>query len=118
MNKLTATLLLMLISTAASAADYIKPNAGLILTPQGENMAFSINSSYGDASGVCNMDGVAQPISAGKGQKHSWGWSDSNSQCVAVISEDKNGKMNVSTKECDGYCGMSAVGSMDGLYHR
>lgn len=120
MNRLTVTLLLMLISTAASAADYIKPNAGLSLTPQGENMAFSINSSYGDASGVCNMDGVAQPIPAGKGQKHCWGWSDndSNSQCVAVISEDKNGKMNVTTKGCDGYCGMSAVGSMDGLYHR
>ncbi|GAB7258890.1 hypothetical protein [Dickeya ananatis] len=53
----------------------------------------------------------------GKGKKNLCGWSDSNSQCVAVISEDKNGKMNVSTKGCDGCCGMNEVGATDGLYH-
>ena len=117
MKKMTATLILMLMTTAVNAAEYVKLDAGLSLKPQGENMAFSINSSYGDASGVCNLEGVAQPIPVGKGQKHRWGWSDSNSQCVAIISEDKNGKMAVSTKGCDGYCSMNAVGSMDGRYH-
>ncbi|GAJ63829.1 acyl-CoA dehydrogenase [Edwardsiella piscicida] len=117
MKKTTAALILMLMTTAVNAHEYVKPDAGLTLTPQGENMAFSINSSYGDESGVCNLEGVAQPLPAGKGQKHRWGWSDSSSQCVAVISEDKNGKMTVSTKGCDGYCGMNAVGSMDGRYH-
>ncbi|GAB7258897.1 acyl-CoA dehydrogenase [Kosakonia radicincitans] len=118
MKKMTAALILMLMTTTVNAAEYVKPDAGLSLTSQGENMAFSINSSYGDASGICNLEGVAQPLPDGKGQKHRWGWKDSNSQCVAVISEDNNGKMNVSTKGCDGYCGMSAVGSMDGPYHR
>lgn len=118
MKKTTVTLLFMLVTTAASATEYSKPDAGLSLTPNGENMAFSINSSYGDTSGVCNIEGVAQSVPAGKGQKHRWSWSDSNSQCVAVISEDKNGKMHVSTKGCDGYCGMNAVGSMDGVYQR
>lgn len=110
----------MLMITAANAAGYVKSDAGLSMTPLGQNMAFSINSSYGDASGVCNLKGIAQAFPAGKGQKHSWGWSDSdnNSKCVAVISEDNNSKMNVLTKGCDNYCGMSAVDSMDGVYYR
>jgi hypothetical protein len=44
MKKMTAMLILM--TTAVNAAEYVKPDAGLSLTPQGENMAFSINSSY------------------------------------------------------------------------
>lgn len=51
MKKITASLILMLMTTTVNAAEYVKPDAGLSLTPQGENMAFSINSSYGDASG-------------------------------------------------------------------
>ncbi|MBA4348675.1 MAG: hypothetical protein C0415_01615 [Thermodesulfovibrio sp.] len=35
--------------------------------------------------------------------------------CVVVLRFEKN-KLKVTTKDCDGYCGMHAVGSMDGTY--
>ncbi|EAB8122593.1 acyl-CoA dehydrogenase, partial [Escherichia coli] len=38
--------------------------------------------------------------------------------CVAVISELKNGKASVITRGCEGYCGVSAAGAMDGLFNK
>lgn len=51
------------------------------------------------------MDGTAQQIAAGESQKRRWVWNDNASQCVAVISELKNGKASVMTRGCEGYCG-------------
>ncbi|CDG23298.1 conserved protein of unknown function [Xenorhabdus poinarii G6] len=41
-----------------------------------------------------------------------------SSVCVAVISELNDGSVNVMTCSCENYCGVSAVGSMDGEYVR
>lgn len=118
MKNTTALLALILTATSASATEYTRPNASLVLTPDGHNMAFSINSSYGETTGVCNMEGIARTVPPMSGQKGRWVWSDNNSQCVAVISEIHSGLVEITTKGCDGYCGLSATGSMDGRYHQ
>lgn len=95
-----------------------KTRAVLTLHPGQDNAEFNINASTGDGSGVCNMEGTAQQIAAGERQKRRWVWNDNTSQCVAVISEMKNGKASVMTRACEGYCGASAAGTMDGLFNK
>lgn len=82
------------------------------------NADFNINASTRDGSGVCNMNGKVQQIAAGENQMRRWVWNDITSQCVAVISELKNGKASVMTRGCEGYCGASTAGAMDGLFNK
>ena len=49
-------------------------------------------------------------------RKHRWIYNDNSSQCVAVIREQKTGKVTVKTKGCEGYCGISAAGAKDRIY--
>jgi len=113
-------LITLLLSTSAlvTAAEYVKPKGSLSLVAGGNNVEFSINAATKDASGICNMEGLAQSISAGENQKHRWVYNDKSSQCVAVISEQNNGRVTVITKGCEGYCGMTSVGAMDGIYQK
>ena len=62
------------------------------------------------------IGGMAESVRAGEGQRNRWIYSDSSSACVAVISELKDGTVNVMTRSCENYCGVSAVGSLDGKY--
>ncbi|WP_272904460.1 acyl-CoA dehydrogenase [Citrobacter portucalensis] len=100
------------------ATEYTRTGAVLTLKPGQDSAEFSINAASKDASGVCNMEGTAQQIAAGENQARRWVWKDNASQCVAVLSEQTNGKLTVKTKGCDGYCGLSAAGAMDGTYSR
>lgn len=118
MNRKLLVLLMVAIALPAAAAQYVKPGAVLTLHPGQNNAEFNINASTGDGSGVCNIEGTAQQIAAGENQKHRWVWNDKTSQCVAVISELKNGKTSVMTRACEGYCGISAAGTMDGLFNK
>lgn len=116
MKKIILTLLLVSCLPIAHAGEYVKRNGALSLSPGNGATEFNINASNGNASGVCNMEGVAESVGAGTGQKNRWVYSDSSSSCVAVISELKDGSVNVMTRSCENYCGISAVGSMDGQY--
>lgn len=116
MNKIVIALVLAAIALPAIAAQYAKPGAVLTLKPMNGNAEFSINASTKDGSGTCNMNGIAQQIADGENQKRRWIWNDSSSQCVAVLSEMNNGKTRVMTRGCEGYCGTSAAGVMDGQY--
>ncbi|EAM2920087.1 acyl-CoA dehydrogenase [Salmonella enterica] len=118
MNRKLLALLMVTITLPAAATQYVKPGAVLTLHPGQNNAEFNINASTGDGSGVCNMEGTAQQIAAGESQKRRWVWNDNTSQCVAVISELNNGKTNVMTRGCEGYCGASAAGAMDGLFNK
>ncbi|WP_432372643.1 acyl-CoA dehydrogenase [Pantoea allii] len=118
MNRKLLALLMATITLPAAAAQYVKPGAVLTLNPGKGNAEFNINASTGNGSGVCNMDGTAQQIAAGEKQKHRWVWNDNASQCVAIISELNNGKTSVMTRGCEGYCGVSATGAMDGLFNK
>lgn len=118
MKKVIVSLLLAASLSMAHAGEYVKRNGDLSLSPGNSAAEFNINASHGNASGVCNMEGVAESIGAGAGQKNRWVYSDSSSACVAVISELKDGTVNVMTRSCENYCGVSAVGSMDGKYKK
>ncbi|WP_404931829.1 acyl-CoA dehydrogenase, partial [Pectobacterium brasiliense] len=96
----------------------VKPNGSLSLSAKNGFADFSINASRGDASGVCNMEGVAESVGAGAEPRNRWVYSDSSSACVAVISELKDRTVNVMTRSCENYCGVSAAGSMDGKYKK
>ncbi|EAM9428028.1 TPA_asm: acyl-CoA dehydrogenase [Salmonella enterica] len=118
MKKIALTVLLASSFTMAHAAEYAKRNGALFLSPGNGATEFNINASNGNASGVCNMEGVAESVGAGTGQKNRWVYSDSSSACVAVISELKDDSVNVMTRSCENYCGISAIGSMDGKYRK
>lgn len=118
MNRKLLVLLMVTIALPAAATQYVKPGAVLTLNPGQNNAEFNINASTGDGLGVCNMEGMAQQIAAGENQKRRWLWKDNASQCIAVISELNNGKTNVMTRGCEGYCGASAAGAMDGLFNK
>lgn len=118
MKRTVVALVLVALALPVIAAQYAKPGAILTLKPSNSNAEFSINASTKDGSGACNMDGTAQQIAAGENQKRRWVWNDSSSQCVAVLSEMNNGKTNVMTHGCEGYCGTSAAGAMDGQYNK
>lgn len=107
--------LMALVSSSALAGEYVKPNGLLTLQPRHDGAEFSINAAY-DASGVCNMEGNAEPIPPNKTQRNRWVFDDQSSQCMAVFSENMDRTINVTTKGCEAYCGMSAIGAMDGLY--
>ena len=109
--------LLMLLSGSVLADDYVKPNGGLTFN-QGEYEAeFSINASLGDDA-VCNLEGIALAVDPNQTQRSRWVFKDASSQCKAVISEHNDGSVKVSTKDCEEYCGISAVGAMDGKYFK
>ncbi|CNK53999.1 Uncharacterised protein [Yersinia pseudotuberculosis] len=118
MKRVILATLLLSTSALVTAADYVKPNGALTLAAGGNGVKFSINAASKDASGICNMEGSAQYIGAGENQKHRWVYNDKSSQCVAVISEQNHGKIKVITKGCEGYCGLAATGSMDGIYRK
>lgn len=118
MNRKLLVLLMVAIALPAAAAQYAKPGTVLTLNPGKGNAEFNIHASTRDGSGVCNMEGTAQQIAAGESQKRRWVWNDNTSQCVVIISELKNGKTSIMTRGCEGYCGASAAGAMDGLFNK
>lgn len=118
MKRTVVALLLAGVALPTIAAQYSKPGAVLTLKPSNNYVEFSISASTRDGSGTCNIEGTAQQIAAGENQKHRWVWNDSSSQCVAVLSEMNNGKTSIMTRGCEGYCGASAAGAMDGQYNK
>lgn len=118
MKRAILATLLLSTSALATTTEYAKPNGVLSLAAGGNGVEFSINATTQDASGICNMEGSAQSVSAGENQKHRWVYNDKSSQCVAVISEQSNGKISVITRGCEGYCGLAATGAMDGIYQK
>ncbi|ELY3836272.1 acyl-CoA dehydrogenase [Cronobacter turicensis] len=118
MKKLILVFILTGGFNMAYANEYIKNNGVLSLSSDNGSAKFSINASHGSSSGVCNMEGVAESVGAGTGQRNRWVYSDSSSACVAVISELKDGSVNIMTRSCENYCGVSAVGSMEGKYNK
>lgn len=104
--------------TLVYANEYIKNNGVLSLSSDNGSATFSINAYHGDSSGVCNLEGVAESVGTGSRQRNRWAYSDPSSACVLVISELSDGSINVTTRSCESYCGVSAVGSMDGEYRK
>ena len=118
MKRVILATLILSTSALATATEYVKPDGSLSLVSDGSGIEFSINAATKDATGICNMDGSAQSIGIGENQKHRWVYNDNSSQFVAAISEQNNGRVTVITKGCEGYCGMTSVGAIDGIYQK
>ncbi|MGQ6052065.1 acyl-CoA dehydrogenase [Serratia sp. IR-2025] len=116
MKRLVGVLLFVVSVPMVHASEYVKRDGALSIFQHDGGVKFNINASHGNASGVCNMEGIAERVGAGAGQRNRWVYSDSSSACVAVISELKDGSVNIITRSCENYCGVSAIGSMDGKY--
>ncbi|EEV6029610.1 acyl-CoA dehydrogenase [Escherichia coli] len=101
-------------SSLANSLAFTKNNNVLSLSPGVDFAEFSINGSHSNTSSLCNIGGMAESVRAGEGQRNRWIYSDSSSACVAVISEMKDGAVNIMTRSCEQYCGVS--GSIDGTY--
>ena len=117
MKNITIAFILVTSVSLAHAGEYVKRNGILSLSPRGEIAEFNINDSHGDTS-ICEVYGEAISIGAEKGLRNQWVYSDKESMCTVVISEKQNGTMQVITDKCDNYCGVSAIGAMDGKYKK
>nr|WP_288216056.1 acyl-CoA dehydrogenase [uncultured Citrobacter sp.] len=117
MKKITIAFILITSASLAHAGEYVKRNGILSLSPRGEIAEFNINASHGDTS-ICEVYGEAISIGAEKGLRNQWVYSDKESMCAVVISEQQNGTIQVITDKCDNYCGVSAIGAMDGKYKK
>lgn len=106
--------LTILVSTNAFAdfsGEYVKKNGVVDIAQQGNQIKFAINSSVG--MHACDVEGSAAMTDANSVVYKS----GDSSQCVITLTFSGN-KLKVKTKECDGSCGMSATGSMDGAYRK
>ncbi|WP_323644715.1 hypothetical protein [Pectobacterium versatile] len=65
MKKIISILLIVSSFHFAHAGEYVKPNGILSLSAKNGSAKFSINASHGDASGVCNMEGIAESVEVG-----------------------------------------------------
>ena len=90
---------------------YTKPNAGVAtLKLDNGGTAFRINSSRGQ--NACMLEGKAEPVSK---DRYAYTSADAGDACVAVLTF-KGNKLQVTTKDCDGRCGLNAADTMDGSY--
>ncbi len=105
-----AVLALALVSTLAAADTYTKRGAEAEIARAGDKVNFTIASTAGQAR--CELEGVAEAIDQ---NRYAWTDADPKDRCVAVLNLN-GGKLAVTTKGCEGYCGVGAAGSMDGAY--
>ena len=116
--KLLTALPLMILCFSTKASDFKKINGTLSLYQSKNHTTFSINSSLGTTSGVCEIGGELTLIDARKGQRNRWVYSDQSSMCVVLISELDNGAMQVISKDCDKHCSVTSIGSINGTYNK
>ena len=98
------------------SGEYVKKNAGFTIKQEGQRIAFSANSVVGTSP--CNL-GEDEPLNAQLLDKTRAAWTpeDNNDTCMVVMNFSGGG-LKVTTKDCDAYCGMEAVGSLDGMYKK
>lgn len=95
---------------AGTTNEYSKENGVASIKPMGQLMEFFINSSVD--MHACEISGVATMIDANRAAYIS---DDSEEKCTVLLSLDRD-LLKVTTRSCESYCGLSAQGSMDGLY--
>jgi hypothetical protein len=110
---------LALASSAAFAdvsGTYLKKGGELDVKNAPQGVQFSINSSAGTHTCSLGEDErlIARPID---GNRAAWTSPDPADQCVVLLNFS-NGAVQVTTKGCESYCGVNAVGSMAGKYLR
>lgn len=95
---------------SSTAAEYSKDNAVISVRASGNSVAFNINSSVD--MHACEISEIATMIDDSRAAYTS---SDPEDKCTVLLTLTDDA-LKVTTESCESYCGMGAVGSMDGLY--
>jgi hypothetical protein len=95
---------------SSTAVEYSKDNAVISVKASGNSVAFNINSSVD--MHACEINEVATMIDDSRAAYTS---SDPEDQCTVLLTLTDDA-LKVTTQSCESYCGMGAIGSMDGLY--
>lgn len=109
---LSFTVLVTTNALADFSGEYGKKNSVVEVKQQGKAVKFSVNSSVGQ--NTCDLEGTATMIDA---TSAAYTPEDKSDICVALLNFSGGG-LKVTTKGCDGYCGLNAGGSMDGSYRK
>jgi hypothetical protein len=111
--KLIVAFTLATISLFVSAQEvehYAKKDATVALLRMNDGaLPFMLNSVVGQYA--CNIKGRAEFITP---TRAAYAETDGG-KCVAVFNF-KGRNLVITTKDCDGYCGLGAAGSLDGTY--
>jgi len=97
-------------------AEYIKKNASVGVVQVGKYASFSALSNVGQYA--CEIEATAkEPAIMIAPDRLAWTPSDKADTCAVVMSFSGD-KMTMTTKGCEGYCGLGAQRSLDGIYRR
>lgn len=107
---------LLMVSAFAAHAEgtmFKKDNAILEMSANQDAIKFRLNSSVDQSA--CEAEGVAKIIDDHRAAYTS---DDTSDLCVILFNFESVDRINVTTKDCGGYCGLGAKGSMDGAYSK
>lgn len=109
-----ALILVALLACGAAAAQDVerfqKRDAEVKLIRANGGIGFKMQSQRGQ--NTCEIEGRAEFVDATRAAYTS---ATPGDQCVALLNF-KGKTLTVTTKGCDGYCGLNAAGTLDGNY--
>ncbi|EIC30566.1 MULTISPECIES: hypothetical protein [Methylomicrobium] len=111
MKKYAALIISLITLPAYADASLEKDNGTLEIKNAPRGIGFSINSSV--EQDVCGIEGTAEIVDD---HRAAFTPIDKSDLCVVLFDFQSETAIKVTTKSCEGYCGISAVGSMDGTY--
>ena len=109
---LSVILILILVASAhAQEVEHFKKrDAEVLLVRANGGVGFKMRSQRGQ--NTCELEGRAEFVTPTSAAYTS---NDMSDACVAVMNF-KDGKLTVTTKGCNGRCGLNAGGTIDGVY--
>lgn len=112
LKKVMISLAFVGVSNAYSSteAEYSKDNAVISVKASGNAVAFNINSSV--EMHACEISEIATMIDD---RRAAYTSNDPEDKCTVLLTLTDDA-LKVTTQSCESYCGMGAIGSMDGLY--
>lgn len=124
LKHLTISILTLMLFAQFSAAlaagdgisgDYKKKNGVVVARLIDGDVYFIANSVVG--MHPCNIGENDDPKIAKLVDEHRAVWTseDNEDKCVVLLNFSGN-TLKVTTKDCHGYCGVDAAGSLDGIY--
>lgn len=93
-----------------------KDNGTIELSRADDGVTFSINSAIGQYS--CEASGMAKTVTSTQFSYTSPDGYEGKDKCRVIIDFISTEQVKVTTDSCSYYCGMQAIGSMDGDYKK
>jgi hypothetical protein len=114
LKKLGAVLLMVsAFAVNAEGTMFKKDNALLEMSMDRDTIKFRLNASVDQSA--CEAEGTAKIIDD---HRAAYTPDDTSDLCVILFNFESTDRVKVTTKDCGGYCGLGAKGSMDGAYSK